>query len=99
MGIPLIAGTDCGLRGIGSDILWREISLLAEFGLSAMEALRSATSGAARVLGVDHEVGSLEAQRRADLIAVSGLVTTDLGALARPSLVLQGGRSILDQGA
>lgn len=57
-----------------------------------MEAIRAATVNAARLLGLDGEIGTLEPGRRADLLAVAGNVIVDLSALREPVLVMRGGR-------
>lgn len=94
LGVPVAAGTDTGEVGVTADLLWREIALLHDHGASPMEAIQAATSGAARLLGVAHEVGTVEVGRRADLVMVDGDPLADLRRLARPRLVVQGGRVV-----
>ena len=53
LAIPMAAGTDCGVRGVMPDMVWREIYNLYDHGLSPMAAIKAATSGAARLLGVE----------------------------------------------
>jgi len=91
MGIPVLAGTDCGVPGIFADMLPREIALLHDHGLSALDAIRAGTLSAARLLGIDHEVATLVAGKRADILVVDGDPAADLRALAAPRLVLQAG--------
>ncbi len=71
-GIPIGLGTD-GL-GLQSVSLWDEMRYVLdrpkEYGLSALDLLQMATLEAARVLGMEREIGSLEPKKRADLIAV-----------------------------
>ena len=76
------------------DMLWREIALLHDHGASAMAAIRAATSTAARLLGLEAEVGTIEPGKRADLILVDGDPLVDLKRLERPRLVIQAGRLI-----
>lgn len=97
LGIPLIAGTDCGVRGVLPDMLWREIALLAGHGLSAMDAILAATSRAASVLELDHAVGALRPGLQADLVAVFGDPLEDLSLLRTPALVMMGGRVVVDR--
>jgi imidazolonepropionase-like amidohydrolase len=94
LGIPLVAGTDCGVRGIFPAMLAREVELLHEHGLAPMEAIRAATVSAARLLGIDHETGALAAGLRADVLAVDGDPVTDLRCLARPVLVMRAGEIV-----
>lgn len=91
MGIPLVAGTDCGVRGVFPDMLAREVALLHDHGLEAMDAIRAATVSPARLLGLGEEIGMVQAGMRADLIAVPGDPAADLRRLAQPWLVMQGG--------
>jgi imidazolonepropionase-like amidohydrolase len=91
MGIPVVTGTDCGVRGVFPDMLAREIALLHDHGLGVMDAIRAATVNAARLLGLSDEVGRVAAGMRADLIAVAGDPTADLRRLAQPLLVMRSG--------
>ena len=95
LGVPVATGTDTGEVGVTSDLVWREIALLHDHGASPMAAIQAATSSAARLLGVDDEVGSVEVGKMADLILVDGDPLDDLAALARPTVVWQRGRTIL----
>ena len=98
LGIPLLAGSDCGVPRIMPDMLAREVRLLAEHGLPALEALRAATSTGAQALGVDHLVGSLQAGLQADLLVVPEDPLHDLRVLERPIVVFQGGRPVARHG-
>lgn len=91
LGIPMATGTDTGEVGVTSDMVWREIALLHDHGMSAMAAIQAATSAGARLLGVDDEVGTIAVGKQADLVLVDGDPLADLGRLRDPRLVLQGG--------
>ncbi len=91
LGIPLATGTDTGVRGVLPNMVPREIRLLHEHGLGAMDAIKSATSTAARLLGVDDETGSIRVGHIADLLLVDGDPLADLGRLAAPVLVVARG--------
>ncbi len=97
LGIPIVAGTDCGLRGVHPDLLWREIVLLEDHGLPPMDAIRAATSLAAQVLGLSAEIGSVQAGKRADLVAVAGRPLEDLRVLSRPMFVMRNGDVVMDR--
>ncbi len=91
LGIPLATGTDTGVRGVLPGMVAREIRLMYEHGLSAMGAIQAGTSGAARLLGLEEETGSVVVGHRADLLLVQGDPLADLDRLSRPVMVLQGG--------
>ena len=94
LGIPLATGTDCGVRGVMADMVWREIWNLHDHGLSAMDAIKAGTSGGARLLGVEDLAGTVEVGRQADLVMVHGNPLTDLKRLENPALVMLGGQVV-----
>lgn len=68
-GVPMVAGTDAGVSGVvGGFSLHDELELLEKAGLSAGEVLVSATRLPATWLGMDSEVGTIEAGKLADLV-------------------------------
>ena len=95
LGVPLATGTDTGEGGVTADLVWREVALLREHGASPITAIQAATSSAARLLGVDAEVGSVEAGKQADLLLVEGDPLGDPTVLARPVGLWQAGRPIV----
>jgi hypothetical protein len=68
-GIPIVAGTD---KAVPAHSLHRELELYVAAGLTPMQVIQIATSGAAKVMGMDREVGTVEVGKRADLILVDG---------------------------
>jgi imidazolonepropionase-like amidohydrolase len=92
----MATGTDTGVTGVLPGMAAREIALLHDHGLSALDAIRAGTSAAARLLGTDADVGTIEAGKLADLVLVDGDPVADLGRLEHPLMVLQGGHSVLD---
>jgi imidazolonepropionase-like amidohydrolase len=68
-GVPIVAGTDQTVPGHS---LHREIELYVQAGFTPMEAIQAATIVPARVMGLDKELGTVEAGKRADLIIVDG---------------------------
>jgi imidazolonepropionase-like amidohydrolase len=95
LGIPVATGTDTGEVGVTADMVWREIALLHDHGATPMAAIRAATSAAARLLGVDADVGTVEAGKVADLVLVDGDPLADLGSLAEPAVILKGGSIVI----
>jgi imidazolonepropionase-like amidohydrolase len=91
LGIPIATGTDCGVRGVMPEMVAREVRLIQEHGATTMAAIFSATSTAARLLGLDGEIGTVEAGKRADLLLVEGDPLKDVRCLERPRVVVKGG--------
>ena len=94
LGVPLATGTDTGEVGVTADMVWREIVLIHEHGASPMAAIRAATSAGARLLGVDADLGTVEAGKLADLVLIDGDPLADLRRLADPALVFRGGVAV-----
>ncbi len=92
LGVPIAAGTDAGGHGHPKNAL--ELQYLVEAGLTPMQALQAATQWAARCLGLERELGTVEKGRLADLVVVDGNPLDDIKILldpARIALVLKGG--------
>jgi hypothetical protein len=89
-GVPLVLGSDSGNWPVfpfffHGPTTWREIALLEETGLTPRETLDAATIQAARMLGVDDELGSIEVGKRADVLLLDRDPLEGL-AMAMPSL-------------
>jgi imidazolonepropionase-like amidohydrolase len=95
-GIPMAAGGDVGNRyPHGANA--REIELLAQHGMTPMEALRAATGGAAIALRREAEIGSLQPGRHADLVVLERDPLDDLSTLLDMNairLVVKGGKPV-----
>jgi imidazolonepropionase-like amidohydrolase len=95
-GVPLIASTDAGIPNVKHTDLARALPVFARFaGFSSLEVLRSATSDAARVLGLASETGRLGTALTADVLVVPGDPLEDLAHLETPLYVLARGRPVL----
>jgi imidazolonepropionase-like amidohydrolase len=93
-GVKVVVGSDLGGYNIDPRAYAREIAVLTEAGLSPMAAIKAATSVAADMLDWSEQVGSVQAGRWADLIAVSGNPLTDLSLLEDPAFVMKGGEIV-----
>jgi imidazolonepropionase-like amidohydrolase len=86
-GVTILSGSDIGVFPHGENA--REIELMVAYGMPAIEALKSATSVAGRVLHMD--IGQVKPGMFADLIAVDGDPAADIAALRRVKFVMKGG--------
>lgn len=93
-GVTFVAGTDAGWRLTPFDSLVDEMELMHEGGLSVGEVIVSATSRAARAVGLDEKVGVIRAGMEADVIAVQGNPLDDLGNLRKVQMVMKAGRTV-----
>ena len=92
-GVKIAFGTDSGVFEHGRNA--EEAELMVRLGgMSAREVLVSATTGAAELLGIANEVGTLDPGKSADLIAVDGDPTADATALTRVNYVMASGKPI-----
>lgn len=92
-GVRIIAGTDGGIATAKPHgIVHTGISGLAASGLSAAEALASATSLAAQACGLGTSKGRLRPGYDADLLLVGGDPLSDLAALTHPTAVMVRGQ-------
>jgi imidazolonepropionase-like amidohydrolase len=67
---------------------------MVEAGMPAAEAILAATRHAADLIGAADRIGSLQAGRYADVIAVAGNPLTDISELRRVTFVMKGGRIV-----
>ncbi|WP_158891070.1 amidohydrolase family protein [Amycolatopsis anabasis] len=90
-GGTVVAGTDSPLDNPAVS-MHMNLRAMGKHGVAPFAALHSATLAAARQLGVDHELGSVEAGKLADLVVTGGDPTKDLAALGDVRLVMENGR-------
>ena len=96
-GVPICAGSDVGVFSHGENV--RELELMHREGMSAGAVVLAATSGNARMLHLENEVGAIRAGFVADLIAVGGDPSVDLGALRLVTLVVRRGEVVVNRRA
>lgn len=88
-GIPVVAGTDMGFPGTS---LARELELYVQGGLTPMQALQTATIGAARAMQLDARAGSLDVGKQADLVVIDGDPLTNIRDIRQVRLVVKAGQ-------
>jgi imidazolonepropionase-like amidohydrolase len=94
-GVPIAFGTDAGVFAHGRN--GEEFAMLVEHaGMTPRETLVAATTNAARLLGLQNEIGALRAGYAADLIAVGADPFADVRTLERVSFVMANGRVVKD---
>ena len=93
-GVKLVAGSDSGWSYYRFGDFVHEVEAMASAGLGVGAAFQAATLESARSMGLDREVGSLEAGKLADLLVVDGDPTADVSALSRVVAVWLGGQRV-----
>ena len=88
-GVTIMFGTDTGVGPHGSN--GKEFGYMVEAGMPVMDAIRSATMVPAKYLGVEDKLGSLEAGKIADIVAVPGDPIADVHTLEHVSFVMKEG--------
>src|SRR6516225_4314326 len=71
-----------------------EFANMVEYGMTPLEAIRSATSVAAENIGWKDRVGSIEKGKFADFVGVSGNPANDVTELERVKFVMKGGQVV-----
>jgi imidazolonepropionase-like amidohydrolase len=92
-GVRMLFGTDAGIYPHGDNA--KQFRWMVQYGMTPVEAIQSATVSAAEALG-RADVGSLEAGRLADLIAVPGDPSADVTLLEAVPFVMKGGDVVKD---
>ena len=88
-GATIVYGTDAGVYPHGQNA--KQLSRMTRFGMTPLQALQSATTVAAEVMGLGYEVGKIEAGYAADFVAVEGNPIEQIELLEAPSAVIKGG--------
>jgi len=86
-GVTILSGSDVGVFTHGDNA--REIELMVDYGMPAVNALKAATLVAGQVLHM--EIGQVKAGMLADLIAVDGDPAKEISAIRRVKMVMKGG--------
>lgn len=96
-GVNIAMGTDASVGPHGANL--RELALMVEGGMSPLQAIAASTSAGARLLGRQHELGTLAPGKLADAVVVQGDPLGDISLLTRPDairMVVQGGTPAKD---
>lgn len=93
IGVPIAFGTDSGVSPHGMNA--KEFALMTELGMSPAASLLSGTRESAKLLGVIDQVGTLEAGKFADIVAVRGNVLDHIDATEHPIFVMKHGKIVV----
>jgi len=99
-GVRIAMGTDAGTPFNPHGRNAQELRRMVEFGMTPMMAIQAATASAATLLGLESEIGTVEAGKVADLILVDGNPLDDIALLEKPSritYVIQSGKIVKGQ--
>lgn len=88
-GVKIAFGTDAGVFMHGKN--GKEFFYMVEGGMPAMETIRCATYNAAELLGMTDVLGTIEAGKFADIIAVDADPLKDISTMERVTFVMKNG--------
>ncbi len=91
-GVKIAYGTDSGVYPHGDNA--RQFVYMVRYGMTPLQAIRSATVEAARLLGKEDELGSIAVGKAADLVAVACDPLQDIECLRQVSAVVKAGQNI-----
>lgn len=89
-GVKIVFGTDVGGFDWGIDPAI-EFPLMVKYGMTPVQAIRSATTTSAEMLGMQNDVGAIAAGKYADIVAVKGDPLSDISLLQKIDFVMKGG--------
>lgn len=90
MGIKITFGTDVGAYEHGTSE--REFERMVEYGMTPLNAIRSATIRGSQLLRMEKQIGTIEPGKFADIIAVKGNPLEDISALKAVVFVMKAGK-------
>ncbi|MFZ9718416.1 MAG: metal-dependent hydrolase family protein, partial [Chitinophagaceae bacterium] len=88
-GVKIAFGTDAGVFRHGEN--WREFVYMQEAGMPLIECIKAATMSAADLLGAAEIIGSIEAGKFADIVAVEGDPFNDVMQMGKIAFVMKEG--------
>jgi imidazolonepropionase-like amidohydrolase len=88
-GVKVAFGTDQGVAPHGDNA--KEFQFMVEAGMPAIEAIRAATLNGATVMGMEKDLGTIEAGKLADIVAVQGDPVKDITTMMKMAMVMKDG--------
>jgi imidazolonepropionase-like amidohydrolase len=95
LGVRIAFGTDSGVSPHGLNA--QEFALLVDHGMTPAAALKTATANAADLLGLANQIGTLEAGKEADIIAVPGDPMKDIRVMEKVRFVMKAGAVVKNE--
>lgn len=89
--VPIALGTDATVLPDAHGLNALEFVLMTDLGLSPEKALLAGTRNAAKLLGLDHEIGTISEGKWADIVAVPGNPVVDIKVTQKPVFVMKRG--------
>lgn len=93
-GVTVLAGTDMVLYDAPPLPLNQELAYMVEYGITPLQAIQTATSNPAKVLGIEEETGCLKAGLVGDILVVQGNAAEDITALNQVKEVFLKGKNV-----
>lgn len=93
-GVKMVFGTDAGVMPHGTAA--GQFRVMVEYGMTPLEAIRTATVNAAQALGREKDVGAIAIGRFGDIVAVEGDPLRDVRVLSAVKAVIKGGKLVSD---
>ena len=97
-GVTVIAGTDMVMYDSPLLPLPRELQYMVEYGITPIQAIQTATSNPAKVLGVEDQRGLIKEGLDADILVVGGDLSKDIKCLNDVKLVTMDGKRVFEDG-
>ncbi|MCP4167053.1 MAG: amidohydrolase family protein, partial [Chloroflexi bacterium] len=96
-GVTIAFGTDAGSPVVGHDVIAPEMAFMVKLGVKAdnYDAIRSATSVAARINGLEGNLGTLQADKLADVVVIDGNPLDELDAISRVRMTFLEGKRMV----
>ena len=89
LGIPILYGTDGGV--LPHDMGGWQFGIMVERGMTPMDAIKSVTSVPADHMGLQNDIGAIDAGRYGDLIAVRGNPLENIDVMKNVEVIIKGG--------
>ncbi len=96
-GVKVLAGSDMVLYGAPPLPIHQELAYMVEYGITPLQAIRTATLNAAEVLGKEKETGSLAPGLEGDILVVEGNAARDIKALDQVIEVFLAGETVFSK--